>query len=246
MKHPGSEPTPGELAPPEAALLFPGERLDLARSYADLLATAGVERGLIGPREVPRLWDRHLVNCAVLGEAVPAGASVADVGSGAGLPGVVLAVARPDLRITLIEPLLRRATFLQEVVDELGLEQVRVWRGRAEELHGAETFDVVTARAVAPLPRLLEWSMPLVGPDGALLAMKGSSAASEIEAAAGVLHKLGCGEPQILTIGQNVPAATTHVIRVPWSVPGQVGWRSAPRTRGGRDRPTRRGRRHRT
>ncbi len=153
-------------APESARGVFPVDRLPLAERYAELLATEGVVRGLIGPREAPRLWERHLLNCAVLAELLPEGATVCDIGSGAGLPGLVVAIARPDLRVTLVEPLLRRTTFLDEVVDELGLAgSVEVVRGRAEELHGARTFDVVTSRAVAPLERLLAWSMPLVGAD---------------------------------------------------------------------------------
>ena len=155
-------------------------------------------RGLIGPREAPRLWDRHLLNCAVLGEVVPRGVAVADVGSGAGLPGLVLAIARPDLRVTLVEPLLRRTRFLDEVVDLLGLQaQVEVLRGRAEELADGRTFDVVTARAVAPLERLARWCLPLVAPGGELVAMKGASAPAEVveagpdAAAAGLCHSGG-------------------------------------------------------
>ncbi len=241
-----STPEPsGSEVPPVAARLFPGERLTLARRYADLLATAGVERGLIGPREAPRLWERHLVNCAVLAEVVPEGSAVADIGSGAGLPGLVLALARPDLEVTLVEPLLRRTTFLQEVVDELGLAQVSVERGRADALHGRRTFDVVTSRAVAPLPRLLEWCMPLVGPHGAMIAMKGTSVEAEIEQAGPVLERLRCGPPEVLAIGGDLVGAGTQVVRVSWAVPGQVGWRLATRPRGGSDRAPRRGRRHR-
>ena len=151
---------------PEAARrAFSSERLPLAERYVELLATAGVERGLIGPREAPKLWDRHVLNCLALTSLVPPGATVADLGSGAGLPGLVLAIGRPDLTVTLVEPLQRRTTFLDEVIDELGLEDVRVVRGRAEELHGRERFDVVTARALAPLDRLLGWGMPLVAAD---------------------------------------------------------------------------------
>ena len=181
---------------PDSAQRVFASRLALAVRYADLLATEGTLRGLIGPREVPRLWERHLLNCAVLADAIPEGATVCDVGSGAGLPGVVLAIRRPDLTVTLVEPLLRRTTFLEEVVDGLGLTNVEVLRARADALHGARTFAVVTSRAVAPLGRLLEWSMPLVAADGILLAMKGSSAASEIEAAQSVLTALGCADPR--------------------------------------------------
>src|SRR4051812_26987441 len=151
-------------APEVARRVFPSARLPLAERYAELLATDGVVRGLIGPREAPRLWDRHLVNCALLGELLPEGATVCDIGSGAGLPGLVLAIARPDLSMTLVEPLLRRTTFLEEVAASLELTNVEVVRGRADALHGERTFDVVTSRAVAPLDRLLGWSMPLVSP----------------------------------------------------------------------------------
>lgn len=206
--------------------MFAVERLPLAERYAAWLATDGVVRGLIGPREVPRLWERHLMNCAALGAALPQNASVADVGSGAGLPGLVLAIARPDLQMTLIEPLLRRTTFLDEVVADLGLDNVEVVRGRADALHGKQTFDVVTSRAVAPLGRLLEWSMPLVDPLGSMVAMKGSSAVEEIEAARDVLERLGCDEPQVLTLDDGL--STTAAVVVAWADPTQVSWRSSP------------------
>jgi len=167
------------------------DALPLAVAYADLLATDGIVRGLIGPREVPRLWDRHLLNCAVVTDAVAEGSSVADIGSGAGLPGLVMAIRRPDLQITLIEPLLRRTTFLEEVVGALALKNVRVRRGRAEELHGVARFDVVTSRAVAPMDRLARWSLPLVRSGGSFLAMKGSSAEAELATAGKVLSREG-------------------------------------------------------
>ncbi|HET7328614.1 MAG TPA: 16S rRNA (guanine(527)-N(7))-methyltransferase RsmG [Nocardioidaceae bacterium] len=166
-----------------------GDRLGGAVRFAELLADDGVTRGLIGPREVPRLWERHLLNCAVVADAFPDGATVCDVGSGAGLPGVVLAVLRPDLRITLLEPLQRRTTFLQEVVDVLGLEQVRVSRGRAEE-QPQSAFDVVTARAVAPLGRLARWCLPLCRPGGTMLALKGARAAVELSEQEAELRRL--------------------------------------------------------
>jgi 16S rRNA (guanine527-N7)-methyltransferase len=164
--------------------------------YADLLADAGVVRGLIGPREVPRLWDRHLCNCVQIAGAFGLGARVCDLGSGAGLPGVVLALARPDLEVTLLEPLLRRTRFLDEVVDELGLGNVRVQRGRAEE-QAAAGFDAVTARAVAPLDRLVRWALPMCRPGGMLLAMKGASAADELAAAEPVLRKAGAASSRV-------------------------------------------------
>jgi 16S rRNA (guanine527-N7)-methyltransferase len=194
-----------------------GSRLPLAERYAAFLAGDGVLRGLIGPREVPRLWERHLVNCAVLSEAVPPGARVADVGSGAGLPGIALAIMRPDVHVTLVEPLLRRTTFLEEAVSGLGLDNCVVHRARAEQLHGEQTFDVVTSRAVAPLPRLLDWSMPLVAPQGMLLAMKGSKAGEEIVGARADLRRLGCADPDVLFLGAGEPALLdppTTVVRV--------------------------------
>jgi 16S rRNA (guanine527-N7)-methyltransferase len=196
--------------------------LGLAERYAELLATAGVVRGLIGPREAPRLWERHLLNCAALAEAIPQGSTVCDLGSGAGLPGVVLAIARPDLTVTLVEPLLRRTTFLDEVVATLGLEGVTVERGRADALHGRSQYDVVTSRALAPLGRLLEWSMPLVSANGAMLAMKGSSATEEISSARPVITRLGCAEPELLELGAG--EFTALAVRVTWADPTRVSW----------------------
>lgn len=219
--------------------MFASDRLPLAERYAALLSTDGVVRGLIGPREAPRLWDRHLVNCALLADLIPTGATVCDIGSGAGLPGVVLAIARADVRMTLVEPLLRRTTFLEEVVAELGLDHVEVVRGRADALHGERRFAVVTSRAVAPLDRLLGWSMPLVGPTGALVAMKGSSAAEEIETARPVLTELGCAEPELVVLGEEISPSTTVALRVAWADPGRVSWPLAvrkPKTKSNRRR----------
>lgn len=210
--------------PEVARRAFPSDRLALAEEYARLLATDGVVRGLIGPREAPRLWDRHLVNCSLLGELLPQGATVCDIGSGAGLPGLVLAIARPDLSLTLVEPLLRRTTFLEEVVVGLGLGNVEVVRGRADALHGTRTFDVVTSRAVAPLGRLLDWSMPLVAPTGSLVAMKGSSVRDEIETAAADLERWGCAEPEVHVLGEDWPVSPTVALRVAWADPGRVSW----------------------
>ena len=193
---------------------FSSDRLPLAVAYVELLASAGVERGLIGPREAPRLWERHVLNCLALSSAIPQGATVADLGSGAGLPGLVLAIGRPDLDVTLVEPLLRRATFLEEALDALTLDRVQVIRCRAEELHGSRRFDVVTARALAPLDRLLGWSMPLVAAPGCLLAMKGASAAAEVAAAERSLRVLGCAAPEILELTGPDGASTATVVRV--------------------------------
>ena len=221
--------------PEVAGRVFSSARLPLAEAYVASLADAGVVRGLIGPREVPRLWERHLLNCAVLGEAVPEHSTVCDIGSGAGLPGLVLAIARPDLRITLVEPLLRRTTYLSEVVEDLGLDRVEVVRGRSEALHGERTFDVVTSRAVAPLGRLLDWSMPLVSPTGALVAMKGSSVTDEIASARSELGRWGCAEPEVVQLGGDVVSPPTLVVRVAWADPGQVRYGGAR----GKSRPRR-------
>lgn len=214
--------------PEAAARVFPGDRLVLAERYAGLLAGDGVVRGLVGPREVPRLWERHLLNCAALAELMPTGATVCDVGSGAGLPGLVLAIARPDLRVTLLEPLLRRTTFLEEAVEALGLDNVEVERGRAEALHGRRTFGVVTSRAVAPLTRLLDWCLPLVAPDGVMIAMKGSSAAQEILAAGPTLTRWGCTQPELVPVGTTLGEAASQVVRVARPLDSGVGWRLAP------------------
>ncbi len=199
--------------PPSAATVF-GDRLDLAVRYRDMLATAGIERGLIGPREVPRLWDRHIVNCAVLGEAIAESSSVVDIGSGAGLPGIPLAIARPDLTVTLVEPLLRRATFLEEAIADLGID-VRVIRGRAEEKavrSAIDPADVVTSRAVAPLERLAGWSTPLIRVGGRLVAIKGSSAQDEIERDRVSAAKVGLAELSVVVCGEEVLEVPTTLI----------------------------------
>lgn len=224
-----SERTRTPSAPEVARRVFPSERLALAERYAAWLADAGVVRGLIGPREVPRLWDRHLLNCAVLQDVIPEGVTVADVGTGAGLPGLVLAIARTDLHLTLIEPLLRRTTFLDEVVADLCLENVEVVRARADALHGERGFDVVTSRAVAPLERLVEWSMPLVVPTGALVAMKGSSVQAEIDEASATLARWNCARPTVHVLGEGIASSTTTVVRVAWADPARVSWPPAPR-----------------
>jgi 16S rRNA (guanine527-N7)-methyltransferase len=180
---------------PDAAGMVFGDRLGLAESYARLLAGPGVERGLVGPREPERIWDRHLLNCAALAPLLPAGARVVDVGSGAGLPGVVLAIRRPDLYVDLVESLRRRTDFLTEVVGALGLsERVRVVRGRVEDPEVVKTVgdaDWVTARAVAPLDRLVGWCLPLLRPGGSLLALKGERAADELAEHAAAVRRRG-------------------------------------------------------
>ena len=194
--------------PPQARELF-GPAIGLAERYAGLLAGPGVERGLIGPAEAARLWDRHLLNCAVVAELVPRPATLVDLGSGAGLPGIVLAMLLPDVRITLLEPMARRVSFLQECVQELDLPNVALHRGRAEDVAGQFAADVVTARAVAPLDRLAGLALGLARPGGLILAIKGAGAAQELVRASPVLRRLGARDVQVVTAGgQAGPVAT--------------------------------------
>ena len=174
---------------------------------------------------MPRLWDRHLLNCGLLAPLIPERATVADLGSGAGLPGIVLGIVRPDLSVTLVEPMARRVAFLEEVRDELELSHVDVVRARAEQWPRGRRFDVVTARALAALPRLLAWGMPLVGDGGQLLAMKGSSAPVEIETAADELARWGA-RAEVVT--SSVPGSSvTTVVRVVRDPGPAIGWRAA-------------------
>lgn len=191
-----------------------GDRLPLAERYVDHLATSGIERGLIGPRELPRLWSRHVLNCAVVQELIGQDQRVADVGSGAGLPGLCLAIARPDLDITLIEPLERRIIWLDEVIEDLGIENVDVRRGRAEQLVGDIDVDVVTARAVSALVGLLDITLPLLRGTGQLLALKGKSAEEEIQKSEKKLDKYGVRSAEIVTAGDDVLEQPTTVVQV--------------------------------
>ncbi|GAA3698021.1 16S rRNA (guanine(527)-N(7))-methyltransferase RsmG [Arthrobacter ginkgonis] len=191
-----------------------GDRLPLAERYVHHLATSGMERGLLGPREVPRLWSRHVLNCAVVAELIAENAKVADVGSGAGLPGLALAIARPDLDLTLVEPLERRCVWLSEVVEDLGLDNVTVMRGRAEQVVDFIDADVATARAVSALTNLAGLTIPLLHGSGQVLAIKGRSAAEEIEKAAKVIRRLGGKETEVVTVGAEVLAEPTTVVRI--------------------------------
>ncbi|MBX9245403.1 16S rRNA (guanine(527)-N(7))-methyltransferase RsmG [Actinotalea ferrariae] len=180
--------------------------------FHDMLAEQGITRGLIGPREVPRLWERHLLNSAAVATLLPAAGTLVDVGSGAGLPGVVLAALRPDLHVILLEPMERRVAWLTEVVAELGLTSTEVRRGRAEELHGRLAVEAVTARAVAPMDRLAGWTLPLLRAGGALLAMKGQQADEELAAARDVIDAWGGGDREVLDV--TAGGDTTRVVRV--------------------------------
>lgn len=191
-----------------------GDRAAAAVAYGELLGDAGVTRGLIGPREAPRLWQRHILNCAVVAPAFKADSTVCDVGSGAGLPGVVIALARPDLHVTLLEPLLRRATFLSEVTKLLELTNVDVIRARAEDVGGTVAVGAVTARAVAALPALVGWCIPLLVPGGELFALKGVRAAEEVHSSRTALRRLGVTNIEIETYGSRFVQPPTTVVRL--------------------------------
>lgn len=215
---PAAPATPAEsLPPPEAASAIFGPHISIAQRYAELLASAGVERGLLGPREVDRVWDRHLLNSVAVGELLDPGDRVVDIGSGAGLPGIPLAIARPDLRVVLLEPLLRRSEFLNEVVAELGLA-VEVVRGRAEEPWVRERYggrDAAVSRAVAALDKLTKWSMPLLRPGGRMVAIKGERAPDELQAHRRVMAASGAVDARVVTCGANYlrPPATVVLAR---------------------------------
>lgn len=204
---------PTEAESKAAEVVF-GPRLSLATRYVDHLATSGMERGLLGPREVPRLWSRHVLNCAVVADLIPEGADVADVGSGAGLPGLTFAIARPDLMLTLIEPLERRCIWLNEVVDDLELDNVTIYRSRAEQAVEHVNADVVTARAVSALGNLARLTIPLLHGHGEVLAIKGRSAAEEVQKASKVLRKLGAQHTKVVTTGQDILSEPTTVVRI--------------------------------
>ncbi|WP_157321325.1 16S rRNA (guanine(527)-N(7))-methyltransferase RsmG [Nesterenkonia alkaliphila] len=208
------EPIPALTAAerPAAETLF-GERLGLAERYVEHLCTTGITHGLLGPREIPRMWGRHVLNCAVLGPELPAGGTVADVGSGAGLPGIALALVRPDADFILIEPMERRVDWLAEVVQDLGLQNVQLIRARAEEVTDEVMADVVTARAVSALKKLIPLTAPLLSEDGELIFLKGRSAQEEIEAAAKAIKRYRLQQPQVQLLGENLLEQPTTVVR---------------------------------
>ena len=238
MKHDGGARAPEP--PPVAADVF-GDGLAAARRYADLLAGPAVERGLLGPREVDRVWERHLLNCAAIAELLAPAERVADIGSGAGLPGIPLAIARPDLGITLVEPLLRRSEFLREAIDELELDDVTVLRGRAEERavrSEAGERDAVVSRAVAGLDKVARWSLPLLRKDGRMLAMKGERAHAEIDEHRRVMIGLGANDVRVVRCGVNYLAPPATVVMAVRGEPaaGRTRRRPAPTRRPGRRR----------
>ncbi|PYF97745.1 16S rRNA m(7)G-527 methyltransferase [Georgenia satyanarayanai] len=199
-----------ERVPESAARVF-GDSTATMGAFASLLAAEGELRGLIGPRELPRLWTRHLLNSSAVASFVPQGARFVDIGSGAGFPGVVVAIMRADLEVHLVEPMDRRTTWLEHVARELALSNVTVVRARAEELHGSAAYDVVSARAVAALKKLVPWTAPLVRPGGQLVALKGERAAAEVDEAAKTLRKYGLADPVVHEI---VVEGTDELTRV--------------------------------
>ena len=197
---------------PEAAAVLFGDRIDLAREFTHNLAQQGEERGLIGPLELPRLWSRHILNCAIVAPLLRPG-RVGDVGSGAGLPGLVLAIARPDVSFVLIEPMERRVAWLSEQVAELGLDNVMVLRARAEDARIDDPLDQVTARAVSAFRKLLPLTAPLLRDGGELVLMKGAAAPAEVDAATKEIRKFKVSDIEVLTLGEGVLAEVTRVIR---------------------------------
>jgi 16S rRNA (guanine527-N7)-methyltransferase len=230
--------------PPAAAALF-GPALPAAVRYAGLLAGPGVERGLIGPAEAARIWDRHLLNCAVVAALVPERCVLADLGSGAGLPGIVLALLRPECEVLLVESMARRTAFLSECVTELALPRVQVLRGRAEDLARQVSADVVTARAVAPLGRLAGWAVGLCRPGGTVLAIKGAGARDEAALAAPELRRLGVTDLEVLQVGSDEvdPPATVVRFRAPARRHPAAGRPAGGRMPAGRRDQRRRGQR---
>jgi 16S rRNA (guanine527-N7)-methyltransferase len=202
-----------EGSEPEAAGLVFGPALPIAREFAALLSGPGVERGLLGPRESARIWDRHLLNSAAVAELIPPRSRLADLGSGAGLPGLVLAILLPDTDVILVEPMARRTAFLAECVSRLGLRNVQVRRARAEDLAGQVGADVVTSRAVARLDRLAGLAAGLARPGGQVLAIKGAGAEREVQEAAGTFRRLGAEDVEIVSVGSGVLSEPTTVVR---------------------------------
>jgi 16S rRNA (guanine527-N7)-methyltransferase len=236
----GEGPRLGEVAGqeeiPAAAEAVFGDAFPGAVRYAELLSGLAVERGIVGPAEAARIWDRHLLNCAAIARLVPLKASVVDVGSGAGLPGIVLALLLPSARLTLVESLARRVSFLEECVADLGLANVDVVRGRAEELAGQLAGDVVTARAVAPLDKLAGLCLGLLRPGGRVLAIKGESAEAELTRARPALVRLGVTDARVMTVAGADGAATATVVVLAGSADGHSPGRGGRAGGGGRGR----------
>jgi 16S rRNA (guanine527-N7)-methyltransferase len=224
-----------EVRPAISQAIF-GDAWPAAERYAELLTGPGVERGLVGPAEAGRIWDRHLLNCAVVAELVPDQCLLADLGSGAGLPGIVLALLRPGVDILLVEPMARRVAFLTECVEILGLPRVQAVRGRAEDLAGTISADIVTSRAVAPLGKLAGWALGLCRPGGTVLAIKGASAPDEVARSRVELRRLGVSDVAVLQVGSDMVDPPATVVRFAAPRPGgRTPGRGRPK-KGGRPR----------
>ena len=224
--------------PPEAATVVFGDRLAEAHGFAALLADTGVSHGLIGPREVPILWERHVLNCAVVHPAFPEGAELVDVGSGAGLPGIALAIVRPDLQVHLVEPMLRRTEWLSAAVQDLGLPNCPVHRPRAEEVHGRLQVAFATARAVARVDKLARWTFPLLADGGTLVALKGDRAQAELDAEEAALRRLGMTSARVRSYGEGLLETPTVTLELTASAvrrgPGAARRAKSPRSRANR------------
>ena len=200
--------------PPAGTEEYFGEAFPLAQRYAEHLATTGIEWGLIGPREIDRLWTRHILNCAVVAEFVSSDDVVGDVGSGAGLPGIPIALMRPEAKVVLIEPMERRVEWLKMVVDDLGLSNVRIVRARVEDLVDEEMFSVVTARAVKAMTTLVEWTHDVIGPEGRILALKGESVEGELVKAKKLLMRYRFGQPTIHVVDGGILEVPSRVVEI--------------------------------
>lgn len=214
MKHEESEPAGLPDRPPAVAAEIFGNRLPLAEHFAHLLADTGVTHGLIGPRETPRLWERHLLNCGIVESVLPHRTRLLDIGSGAGLPGLVLAIARPDLDVVLVEPMLRRTTWLERATADLGLINVQVARGKAQDFWGKLRAPVVTARAVARLGELSGWCLPLLEGEGRLLALKGQTAARELAEDEPAVRRAGGIAGRLILVGEEILPEPTRLVEV--------------------------------
>lgn len=200
--------------PPAGTEAYFGAAFPLAQRYAQHLATTGIEWGLIGPREVDRLWSRHILNCAVVSELIEDGDVVGDVGSGAGLPGIPIALLRPEAKVVLIEPMERRVEWLSMVVDDLGLRNVRIVRARVEELVDEEMFTVVTARAVKAMTTLIEWTHEVISPGGRVLALKGASVESELVKAKKLIKRCRLSQPRIHVVDGGILEVPSRVVEI--------------------------------
>ncbi|MGA0842194.1 MAG: 16S rRNA (guanine(527)-N(7))-methyltransferase RsmG [Candidatus Nanopelagicales bacterium] len=188
------------------------ENLEKLKAYEALLKQHGEEKGLLGPKDIQIIWERHILNSLPLMELISPNSTLADIGSGAGLPGIPLSICRPDLKITLIEPMARRAEFLKIVIKELEIQNTEVFHGRAEALFKKQKFDFVTARAVAPFKKLVKIALPLLKSDGYLLALKGAKANLELNDALEVINELQATSLGVVKTGSEIQSEVSIVV----------------------------------